>query len=354
MSDTPPSNIDLIFDSGTAYEFFTSLHVLMEPDYYGIRASWAAGIRSRIPAAERRLLEEVFPFLGVPLHWINSLPTPKDGISVLWAMRHIPPAERIIKVFDLENCSEEHCQSLLRIASEGKWDSRDLDGFLEHYQGKGKTPFTREGIATYLDWWKQPARFGEGFLEALQAYHQAFFEQEEKRVGPVLQDGLARAKDLAGRLSLDELLSELSQGVRFDEPVKVKEVVIVPAFWTTPLVLFEQIKDERLYFMFGARPATMSAIPGELIPDGLLRTLKALADPTRLKILYYLAQEQMTPSELARRLHLRAPTVTHHLSELRLAGLVNLTVKGQEKKYTTRRESLQGAFTNLEAFLDNE
>jgi len=44
--------------------------------------------------------------------------------------------------------------------------------------------------------------------------------------------------------------------------------------------------------------------------------------------------------------------VTHHLTELRLAGLVNLTLKGQEKLYTTRREALPGVFNNLESFLD--
>jgi DNA-binding transcriptional ArsR family regulator len=41
-----------------------------------------------------------------------------------------------------------------------------------------------------------------------------------------------------------------------------------------------------------------------------------------------------------RRLHLRAPTVTHHLAELRLSGLVNVTYKGQDKLYRTREESL--------------
>jgi DNA-binding transcriptional ArsR family regulator len=106
-----------------------------------------------------------------------------------------------------------------------------------------------------------------------------------------------------------------------------------------------------MLFLFGARPANMSAIPGELVPDGLLRSLKSLADPTRLKILYYLSQEELTPSKLAQRLHLRAPTLTHHLSDLRLAGLVNLTIKGQEKFYTTRFEAIDTTHTTLKAFL---
>lgn len=109
-----------------------------------------------------------------------------------------------------------------------------------------------------------------------------------------------------------------------------------------------------MLFLFGARPAGMSATPGELVPEGLLRGQKALADTTRLKILYYLSREELTPSELSRRLHLRAPTITHHLSELRLAGLVNLTVRGQEKFYTARREALRATCENIDQFLDSE
>jgi hypothetical protein len=39
------------------------------------------------------------------------------------------------------------------------------------------------------------------------------------------------------------------------------------------------------------------------------------------------------------------------LSELRLAGLVNLTVHGQEKFYSARREALSATCENLNQFL---
>ena len=53
------------WDYGTAYEFFISLHVLHQPEHFGIRASWAAGVRSRIPSAERKLLEDIYSLTGV-------------------------------------------------------------------------------------------------------------------------------------------------------------------------------------------------------------------------------------------------------------------------------------------------
>jgi DNA-binding transcriptional ArsR family regulator len=105
---------------------------------------------------------------------------------------------------------------------------------------------------------------------------------------------------------------------------------------------------------FGTRPADMSVIPGEIVPDALVRSLKALADPTRLKIMRYLTHENLTPSEIARKLQLRPPTVTHHLKELRLAGLVELSLMHEENRYTARKQALEAVYENLNAFLQGE
>ncbi|MCJ7434063.1 MAG: winged helix-turn-helix domain-containing protein, partial [Anaerolineales bacterium] len=169
-----------------------------------------------------------------------------------------------------------------------------------------------------------------------------------------LKAGLERAQSLASRMTFDELFAELSQGVQFGEEFRAANFIFAPAFWTTPLIFFEKLDADTQLIIFGARPANMSVVPGEMVPDGLVRSLKALADPTRLKILFYLSQESLTPSELARRLHLRAPTMTHHLSELRLASLVELTMKRDEKRYAIRARALESAFENLTTFLHSE
>jgi DNA-binding transcriptional ArsR family regulator len=189
------------------------------------------------------------------------------------------------------------------------------------------------------------------YLSSIQFYHQSFFAEEEKRLAPVLQSALEHGQQLASKLSVPDLMAELSQGVHLNELNNATELTLVPAFWSTPLILFDILDNGRAIVLYGARPATMSAIPGGVLPDGLLNALKALADPTRLKILHYIAQDPLTPSKLAKRLRLRAPTVTHHLNELRLAGLVNMTMDGQEKKYTARFEALEVTFVTLREFL---
>ena len=332
MSDTQSSTPTLHWEFGTAYELFISLHVLHTPEKFGIRASWVAGIRSRIPATERKLLEDILPFIGIPLAWVHELPGSKDAISALWALKQMPPAERLIHMLCIqEDCDNEWGQMLVRIRQNKAWEPKDLELFKQMAKKEGDTGINDEKIIRFLDRWAKPEELGEGFLSALQAYHQAFFEEEEKRLTPILQAGLDRARGRAATISVQELLIELSQGVQLGDFMKAKNLVIIPAYWTTPLILYAPIKDDIMLFFFGARPADMAIIPGEMVPDSLVRVMKALAEPTRLKILYYLTQEELTPSELARRLHLRAPTVTHHLSELRLSGLVHVTYKGQEK-----------------------
>ena len=106
--------------------------------------------------------------------------------------------------------------------------------------------------------------------------------------------------------------------------------------------------------MFGARSPDVSLVPGESVPDGLVRALKALSDPTRLRILRYLTTESLSPAQLARRLRLRTPTVMHHLNTLRVAGLVQLTI-GMDvgkriKRYAARPGALEATFATLKEF----
>jgi DNA-binding transcriptional ArsR family regulator len=354
----------ITWDFGTAYELFVSLHVLLEPEFFGIRPAFAASIRARIPAAERKLLEEFFSISGVPLKWLATLPAPKDAISALWALKQIPPAERLHKLYMFDKDHgydnpeerknyETFKEIILRVSSTGTWTPEDIDYFYKTWHKK-HGGLKKDAIERFLDWCSRPEELGEGYLSAINSYYQAFFEEEEKRVAPALKAGLENAQSLASRLSFDELFSELSQGIKLDEEFNAKSFVIAPAFWTTPLIFFEKLNKDTMLLLFGARPADMSVIPGESVPDALVRSLKALADPTRLKILFYLTSENLTPSEIARRLQLRPPTVTHHLRELRLASLVELSMANEENRYTIRKQALELVFRNLKSFLEKD
>jgi DNA-binding transcriptional ArsR family regulator len=107
-------------------------------------------------------------------------------------------------------------------------------------------------------------------------------------------------------------------------------------------------------WVFGARPADFSLVPGEVVPDALLKALKALSDPTRLRILQYLTGEPLASAQIARRLRLRAQTVAHHLKILRLAGLVHITMGDvrAEKLYSARLGAIADTCASLQSFME--
>jgi ArsR family transcriptional regulator len=79
------------------------------------------------------------------------------------------------------------------------------------------------------------------------------------------------------------------------------------------------------------------------------RVLKALAEPTRLRILSQLAQygRQVSVSELASAHRLAQPTVSSHLQILLLTGLVSVYKDEQWNYYYLNRDVIRGAIEFL-------
>jgi ArsR family transcriptional regulator len=79
--------------------------------------------------------------------------------------------------------------------------------------------------------------------------------------------------------------------------------------------------------------------------------LKALADPVRVKIVSYLFSSPVgeeVSGELAAVLGLSESTVSHHLTQLRKAGLVVSDRRGMHVYHRVRPESLQALCTALD------
>lgn len=73
----------------------------------------------------------------------------------------------------------------------------------------------------------------------------------------------------------------------------------------------------------------------------LLDFFKALANESRLKILGILAQQECSVEELAARLDLSEPTVSHHLSKLKALQLVQMRPVGNAHLYQLNNETLK-------------
>jgi DNA-binding transcriptional ArsR family regulator len=86
-------------------------------------------------------------------------------------------------------------------------------------------------------------------------------------------------------------------------------------------------------------------------PASAIRLYRALGDESRLRILRLLADRDRYLTEIATELELSKPTVSHHLAQLRSAGLVTVTQQGSLSYYTLRRERIREAGPELSSYL---
>lgn len=68
---------------------------------------------------------------------------------------------------------------------------------------------------------------------------------------------------------------------------------------------------------------------------------KALADPTRRRILELLRDGDLTAGELAEHFDISKPSLSHHLATLRSAGLVSDERRGQNIVYSLNTTVIQ-------------
>lgn len=347
----------IFWDKGSAYDLFVSLWIIHRPDESGLRPSWAAGVRSRLPFPLRDVLEHSQKFIRVPLAWIHDLPEPKDAATALAALKAIPPEDRLpalVFASKGDKRTQESRQFMLSLEGKQRLTANIEAQIKEHYRSMIQP--TKEVLRAIFEAWTDRKRFGENFYQALEAYVQNFFQEEETRIIPAQIKALEKAQALAAEKDVLTVLEELSAGVRMDWISDVSRLVLAPSFWGAPFVFFSTLDEDTGIILFGARPKGMALVPGELIPDELLNALKALADPSRLRILRYLLEEgPSTTSELSKILRLRPPTVIHHLHNLRLAGLIKVTVSPQaDRRYALRLDGLDTTIQNLQEFLSGD
>lgn len=84
--------------------------------------------------------------------------------------------------------------------------------------------------------------------------------------------------------------------------------------------------------------------------DKAAELFKALGDPTRLSLLYLVAEtDEVRCIDLTRALGISAPTVTHHMKRLAAASLVSRTKKGKWAFYSVNRPEFDRVNELIEA-----
>jgi DNA-binding transcriptional ArsR family regulator len=82
------------------------------------------------------------------------------------------------------------------------------------------------------------------------------------------------------------------------------------------------------------------------------QVFKALADPTRRRVLQLLKERPMTAGEIAEQVDIAKPTLSAHFAILREAGLVGSEKKGKTVTYWLNASVLEEALLGFAETLD--
>jgi DNA-binding transcriptional ArsR family regulator len=348
----------LEWDLGTAYDLLMSANTIMSPREHGIAAPWAAGVRKRLSPAQQAEFKEFYgsPFsyaAYTPIHLVLEMPEPKDARHFLDFMEAIPDADFSRRM----HVHLRHNEDLERVTERALAGEKIKDRDVETYRQtitrlgnpRGSTADVRRIFAHMAD----PAGTKQRWLSVMREYHSVFFAEEEKRERPALERMLADAQSLSRETTVSDMVERISHGFTLSEDIDLARLILAPSIWLHPFTMRVEVAEGALLVVWGALPAGYKLVPGEQVPDEALLVLRALADPTRLRLLRLIAAEPRSLQSLSHEVKLSLPTVSHHIRELRGAGLIRLEVAGQgrESKYTVRWPSAQQAFRELEAFV---
>ncbi len=184
------SSPKLIWDLGTCYDFYMSLWVLHNPEKSGLRGKWAAGVRSRLPAAKRDILHQASKFLvNKTLPWLYRLPAPKDGQTILKALTDLPAEERIPTLFYSPELPLQMKDILEKVAARQTWTEADRRALPPVRGPLGDYRLPKETQIYLLEWCAHRAEYGERYVQALQMFYEVF-RSENSQLTFVLWSGI--------------------------------------------------------------------------------------------------------------------------------------------------------------------
>jgi DNA-binding transcriptional ArsR family regulator len=337
-----PARFAIEWDVRPVYDFLFSL----SPD---------AGATDDLPAADRRWLQDARAGLAEPsrtelermmkhelaVHvggFIVERPALHSSADVVATMR-AEGASAVLRWLFAELCgAEPMLQTVVDRALEGDRAAvAEIRSRLRDGKHGGK-----------LDVLDDPDRAFEAMVGLLDDWA-GRFREIEPRIGAILRrDYDLRAADRAS-LAGSDLVERTTNGVRVVPEAGIQRVILAPSYFSRPYNFLLGGEGWR----FAGYPVADAALDLDPLspPAAVVRLHRALGDPTRLRILKLLAEKDLYATEMAELLELSKPTISHHLVQLRVAGLVTAVEAGNVMYYHLRRERLDEGTGDLRAFL---
>ncbi|MEO8192685.1 MAG: DUF5937 family protein [Gemmatimonadales bacterium] len=225
----------------------------------------------------------------------------------------------------------------------------------------GLLPFIRKNATarTFERIVSAPGEYRSEVVTVLESFWSSAFADTWARLEPQMKESARAMKQQIARTGLGELAREWQLPLIVDEEtvssrsgstrVRVDSVLgvhLIPSAFNVSRLWAAYIdshKRTRFYL-----PVLDPVLDPELLPDAAASAdpslvFKALGDTTRYAMVGTIARTPMTSVELARAFGVSKPTISHHVQQLRAAGLVDEAPVENGVVLSLNRRTLEGA-----------
>lgn len=313
---------------------------------YAVDEAWFEGVRT---AASPKLLALLEKSVGVEDMWITligyalALPGTLTTESLVTHLRAADPVELRcdLLVVGSAHCKLDAPDDLAMRAARGEPAALDEIDQLEECK-------MMPGIRRLLE--MPPAETASLIIETVDGFDGEVFHGGGE-LAEVLDRDAAHKRELARTMDPAQLVETATNGVTFTLLPDVDGIVLIPSIITRPWVTITESARRRV-FCYPVAEEHLIADP-DAPPSYLVNVYRALGDERRLRMLRVLTEGPISLADMTARVGLAKSTVYHHLSILRQAGLVRITV-GDDKSYSLRRNIVPEVGRMLAGFLEDK
>jgi DNA-binding transcriptional ArsR family regulator len=333
------------FDVRPVYDFLLSLEIAdgEDKDLLPEDARWLSEARASLTTEQRAYADEFFGLdtkaVGIHIAGLAfDRPEARDSASFVEIVRNCRPRD----------VAEVLIQEIIRYEDLGELFGPALDG--DHdAQAQLETALPEKVRPPVMAVLNDMDGTAERLVRILEAWQERFQSLEPRVARMIQHDAEGRQGDLA-TLEAPDVLERTTGGIRLLAEPRIRRVVLAPSYFIRPYNFIFSADDWRL-FCYPIAESVLDSSDGSMPPKQIVRLYRALGDETRMRILKLLTDRDRYLTELAQDLELSKPTVKHHLSQLRAAGVVTMTEEGSLTYYSLRRERLEEAGVELGRYL---
>nr|WP_235988967.1 metalloregulator ArsR/SmtB family transcription factor [Aquibacillus kalidii] len=313
-------------------EMITSLHVLAAPCHHLARKQWA---EETLDAFSNEMKEALFYFSDVTSQWFNFL----DLIDYLNIQeKHVEEAiEQLTQVDD----------RLFTRFMLGAYDERDPHTRTEHEQ-------------LVIE---KPSYIKRQLIDFLYDYHMKFFARELFRIEPWLIKAVHELKEKFNEEPINALDTvhprfEVNRsGLAFYKAEtyrfpwdQITSLAVYPSTFIAPHLLVGLETSDITVYLHVSSPHQSEEI--DQVPTDLLELMKALAEPTRLRMVRKLLYHSYCTQQLVDEFQLAKATISKHLKILEQSKIISSNRQGHYVFYQTDLDRLTMLRVDLDQFFD--